>query len=144
MYNPPRPPEVYTLTDAVNETLPLEIRQTFQHDSNGRVLFFTVPPLNRNHKGVSPDSAHLGHSVKYLAGRKEWLAERDRKRKERDESVNKSPKRAAIELAASKEKAAEILAQAVSAVDHWFQQFDEDTEQWKAHTGLEGWTRQHI
>lgn len=44
IYNPPRPPEVYALPDNLNESFPPEVRECFQHDAAGRVLFFTAPP----------------------------------------------------------------------------------------------------
>ncbi|KAM5366384.1 hypothetical protein ACJZ2D_010575 [Fusarium nematophilum] len=140
VYNPPRPPEVYTLPDNVNEALPPELRQSFQHDSTGRVLFFTAPPLDRPHKGISHESAGLGHSIKYLAGRQEWLAERERKRKERDEKdAQLSQKRVGTDVTASRQAKDEVVAQASGAMAKWLQQLDEDTQRWKKETGIEGW-----
>ena len=140
VYNPPRPPEVYTLPDNINEALPEELRQNFQHDSNGRVLFFTAPPLERSHKGISHESAGLGHSAKYLAGRKEWLADREKKRKERDEkNSDSSLKRVETDGTAVRETKEEIAAQASDAMAKWLQQYDEDTQRWNKETGLEGW-----
>ncbi|KAH6979405.1 hypothetical protein EDB82DRAFT_507825 [Fusarium venenatum] len=139
-YNPPRPPEVYALPDSMNDALPQELRQTFQHDSAGRVLFFTAPPLERPHKGISHESAGLGHSVKYLAGRKEWLAEREKKRKERDEKTgdifqNKIEKDAAD----AHEAGNAIVAQASDAMAKWLEKYEDDTQRWTNQTGLEGW-----
>ncbi|KAH6608847.1 hypothetical protein Trco_002193 [Trichoderma cornu-damae] len=57
MYNPPRPPEVYTLPDNINETLPATVRREFQHDDYGRVLFFSAAPLDRSCNGLSPLNA---------------------------------------------------------------------------------------
>jgi chromatin structure-remodeling complex subunit RSC1/2 len=137
-YNPPRPPEVYTLPDNINEAFAPEVRKSFQHDDAGRILFFTAPPLERPHKGISSSSAGLGHSVKYLAGRKEWLAEREKKRKERDETgaqaLSKKPAADAQDSAANG-----FVAQAIDAMDQWFQHFDQDTQKWEKETGLEGW-----
>jgi chromatin structure-remodeling complex subunit RSC1/2 len=140
MYNPPRPPEVYTLPDAVNDTVPEEVRRQFRCDSAGRVLFFTAPPLDRTHKPLSPGSAGLGHSAKYLSGRKEWLAERERKRKIRDEESSrhvrrKSPSR---EILAS-EPNDSMVSRATEALEKWFRNLDESTAQWQKQAGLEGW-----
>lgn len=141
MYNPPRPPEVYTLPDNVNEVLAPELRQQFQHDDSGRVLFFTAPPFDRSHKGISPASAGLGHSARYLAGRKEWLAERDLKRKARDEkAATLTHKRASLESDRAMDE--ELVAQAVGAMGNWFGQFDSDTKQWEKEAGLTGWRAQ--
>jgi chromatin structure-remodeling complex subunit RSC1/2 len=139
-YNPPRPPEVYTLPDNLNDALPPDIRHGFQHDEAGRVLFFTAPPLERPHKGLSATSAGLGHSVKYLAGREEWLASRERKRKERDERETlSSHKRSASAEAETEASIGDFVNQAVGAMDRWFERFDQDTRQWEKDTGLAGW-----
>jgi chromatin structure-remodeling complex subunit RSC1/2 len=65
-YNPPRPVEVYHLSDGANASIPADIREQFHRDEHGRVLFFTAPPLD-----VSPvpeaTKKKLGHSLKYLA-----------------------------------------------------------------------------
>lgn len=140
IYNPPRPPEVYTLPDVVNEAFPEGVRQQFQCDESGRVLFFTAPPLDRAHKGLSSDSAGLGHSAKYLTGREEWLAERDRKRKLRDEEERrglhrKSPSRET----GTSGLAGSIMSQATEAMEKWFRNVDEDTARWQKDVGLEGW-----
>lgn len=140
VYNPPRPPEVYTLPDNLNESLAGEVRRCFQRDAAGRVLFFTAPPLDRPHKGISQESAGLGHSIKYLAGRKEWLAERDKKRKQRDENdADESQKRVETELEKGKPSKEDIVAQATTAMSRWFHQLDEDTQRWTKEAGLEGW-----
>ena len=141
MYNPPRPPEVYTLPDAVNDTVPEEVRRQFRCDSAGRVLFFTAPPLDRTGKPLSPGSAGLGHSAKYLSGRKEWLAERERKRKIRHEESSrdvrrKSPPR---EEFPGSEPDDSMVSRATEALATWFRNLDEDTAQWQKQAGLEGW-----
>ena len=141
MYNPPRPPEVYTLPDNVNEVLAPEIRQQFQHDDSGRVLFFTAPPFDRAHKGVSPSSAGLGHSARYLAGRNEWLAERDLKRKARDDDAAVLAKRRGS-MDVDRGMDEELVVHAVGAMDSWFDRFDTDTKQWERKAGLTGWRAQ--
>jgi chromatin structure-remodeling complex subunit RSC1/2 len=140
MYNPPRPPEVYTLPDNLNDVFPDEVRQSFQHDSAGRILFFTAPPLDRLHKGVSNESAGLGHSIKYLAGKQQWLANRETKRKQRDENdALESKKRIELKAAAAREAKEEIVAQASDAMSKWLEDLDKDTQKWKKDAGLEGW-----
>lgn len=139
MYNPPRPPEVYTLLDPVNDALPVEVRKQFLHDNNGRVLFFTAPPLDRPSKGLSPESAKLDHSARYLAGRKEWLAEREKKRKERDEKDTEANKRLSLEDGSRSPPEESVSSQATSAMEKWFQDFDRNTQVWEKSTGLDGW-----
>jgi chromatin structure-remodeling complex subunit RSC1/2 len=130
-YHTPRPVEVYTLSEAVDDTIPTEIRQQFHTDDAGRVLFFTSPPLDRPHKGVSHESHGLGHSVHYLAGRKEWLAERERKRKERDESNAKDAREQATK---QKQKEAddeeETVLAASTAMATWLKAYDQETNRW--------------
>lgn len=84
-YVPPRMVEVYTLRDA-DVQIPAEVREQYQTDDNGQVLFFTAPPLNRPHPGVAEESATLGHSVRFLSGLQEHRAKRKREREERDEA----------------------------------------------------------
>lgn len=139
MYNPPRPPEVYTLPDAVNDAIPSNLRQKFQRDETGRILFFTAPPLDHRDHGISPSSSGLGHSAKYLAGRKEWLTEREKKRKER-ESVHSEETRKRLSSAPKSTIEAEALAssEAVHFIEACFNRFDRDTLQWHRDTGLDG------
>lgn len=88
VYNPPRAPEVYTLADNVDAAIPKEVRDEFQRDEQGRILFFTAPPLNRPNKGVTEEFANLGHSVNHMAGDIQKLREERRaKKKERDEQM---------------------------------------------------------
>ena len=142
VYNPPRPPEVYTLPDVVNETFPEDVRRQFQCDEAGRVLFFTAPPLDRIHKGLSPDSARLGHSAKYLAGHREWMVERERKRKVRDEEQIENMRKKSPSLGPrATELGGSIISQASGAMENWFRNFDEDTARWQKEAGLEGWSQ---
>jgi len=64
-YNPPRAVEVYHLSDTANLSIPEDIREQFQRDEPGRVLFFTTPPLDT----LPPykKGAAIGHSAKYMA-----------------------------------------------------------------------------
>lgn len=87
IYNVPRAPEVYTLAENVDAAIPKEVRDQLQCDENGRILFFTAPPLKRPDNGVAESYAGLGHSVSHLASVKQIREERRRKRKERDEAL---------------------------------------------------------
>ncbi|KAK0713780.1 hypothetical protein B0T26DRAFT_873826 [Lasiosphaeria miniovina] len=99
VYNVPRAPEVYTLADGLDTAIPTEVRDQFQRDEQGCVLFFTAPPLNRSTSGVAEQYAGLGHSVSHLANIKKLREERAKKRKERDDAT-------AAEQAARKKQAA--------------------------------------
>jgi chromatin structure-remodeling complex subunit RSC1/2 len=82
-YKAPQPVEVYILNDHANNSIPPEIREQFQRDEQGRVLFFTAPPLNTA-TVANKDGRPLGHSARYLAKKAEWDAQRAAKRKARD------------------------------------------------------------
>jgi chromatin structure-remodeling complex subunit RSC1/2 len=85
-YNPnaPRPIEVFHLSDTANAAIPADIRQQFHLDEQGRILFFSTPPLDI----IQRMDQRLGHSLKYLAAKEERqkLIE-EKKRKARDEDA---------------------------------------------------------
>ena len=95
VYNPhgSRPIEVFHLTDNANASLPASVREHFQHDSQGHVLFFSTPPLNI----VRQEGRGLSHSAKYMEARQDRRRRvEERKRKKRDEQgrVEENAKRA--------------------------------------------------
>lgn len=102
-YIPPRQVEVYTLRD-LDAQIPHEIREQYQTDDEGHILFFTAPPLNRPHPGIADSHATLGHSVGYLSGLAEHRAERERKRKVRDEALALDREEQAARAKATREK----------------------------------------
>ena len=62
---PPRPSEVYHLSDLANSAIPEDIRKEFQRDDQGHVLFFSTPPLD-----ILPPAKRgtpIGHTARYLA-----------------------------------------------------------------------------
>lgn len=59
----PAPIETYTLPDAIDATIPDEIRSRFERDEAGHVLFFTAPPLHL------VETETLGHSLQYTAAK---------------------------------------------------------------------------
>ncbi|KAL1637261.1 hypothetical protein SLS58_009448 [Diplodia intermedia] len=92
-YKPAQAIEVYRLDDHTNATIPPRVRAQFQQDEQGRVLFFTAPPLDAlppgsgSGDGKAGDSNNVGagglaHDVRYLAAKKKREALlRERKRK---------------------------------------------------------------
>ncbi|KAG8529288.1 uncharacterized protein KY384_005923 [Bacidia gigantensis] len=60
-----RSDEVYRLPGNANLAIPEEIRNQFQQDEHGHVLFFTAPPIDTL-PPVKPGSA-IGHTARYLA-----------------------------------------------------------------------------
>jgi chromatin structure-remodeling complex subunit RSC1/2 len=61
-------------------SIPQEIREQFQRDEKGRVLFFTAPPLNVDQPLIK-DGRALGHSARYLAAKAKKDAMKAAKRK---------------------------------------------------------------
>lgn len=95
-YKAPQPVEVFVLNDHANASIPQEIREQFQRDEKGRVLFFTAPPLNVD-QPLTKDGRALGHSARYLAARAKKEAVKAAKRKaeeagatEREEAAKKA------------------------------------------------------
>jgi len=66
-YNPPRPVEVYHLSDNANASIPPDIRAQFHRDEQDHILFFTAPPLDVPR--IPGAAKKLGHSIKYLAAK---------------------------------------------------------------------------
>ncbi|KAM3449505.1 hypothetical protein MY5147_009729 [Beauveria neobassiana] len=133
-YNPPRPPEVYTLPDSTNEALPFQIRAQLQRDNAGRVLFFTAPPSDRPRHQLSPEDSGLGHSLRYIAEREDWRTQRENKRKARDQAALQSTSKrigSRVDLTDGR-----LASEARDAVDQWFRQIGQDTEKWKQEAGL--------
>jgi chromatin structure-remodeling complex subunit RSC1/2 len=138
-HNPPRPVEVYTLDDALNESIPAEIREQFQRDEQGRVLFFTQPPLDRAHRGLSSESAGLGHSVRYLADRAWDIEDRRAKRRARDE-LRKEEERKRHQLDENEAKAlrAELMDAASDVILAWVDSMNKENEVLKKQ--YDGWS----
>ena len=80
-----RAPEAYVLSDTANESIPKDIRDQFPQDDQGRVLFFTRPPIDTRHTISGRKSADrdqpLVHTDQYLDAKKvqtRALAEQNR------------------------------------------------------------------
>lgn len=88
---------MYTLPDAANLSIPPEVREQYQRDEFGRVLFFTTPPVQ-----VDREGGVQGHSVRYLAEKARRAEMLGKKRKEREEQ------REAAECEAKKARSEEV------------------------------------
>ena len=128
-YKAPPPVEVYILNDHANASIPQDIREQFQTDEKGRVLFFTAPPLNVS-QPLTKEGRVLGHSAAYLAARARREKAKAEKRKadaagasEREDAMKKARReedkklqKATVDLAAKAIKALEDqLASATKA-----------------------------
>ncbi|KAI5247136.1 hypothetical protein E4T42_06084 [Aureobasidium subglaciale] len=65
-YRDPAPVEVWTLPDAANASIPPELRNMYQTDDQGRMLFFSTPPVQLADEPNDPNK-NLGHSLAYMA-----------------------------------------------------------------------------
>lgn len=138
MYNPPRPVETYTLPDSVNAQIPDEVRQQFHRDDQGRILFCTAPPLNRERPGVAPENVGLGHSMRYLSSIREHRAERTRNRKERDEAAAEEQRKRRAADQADKRELKELWMRKMGvALSDWLEDMDRGTKMLKESLG--GW-----
>lgn len=142
-YNPPRVPEVYTLPDNINTAIPPELRHRYHCDNQGRILFFTAPPLKRPESGVAPEYAGLGHSVRFLNGLQAFREERQRKRKERDEKVaNEARKREARDAADKEQSTRDLSDAAGNALGEFVEMIDKGNK--LLYESLGGWDRKAL
>lgn len=125
-YRDPPPIEVYTLPDHANLSIPPEIREQYQRDEFGHVLFFTAPPVCTSN-GASDSLG--GHSVRYLAEKARRAEQLAQKRKEQELQLQKDKRVAKkarldtdrqtdVEIEALKRRALGVLeAQLAQSVD---------------------------
>lgn len=138
-YNPPRPVEVYTLDDAIDARIPSDIREQFQRDEKGRVLFFTQPPLDRAHRGLSNESAGLGHSLRYLADRARGIEDRRAKRRAREElRKHEESKRRELDEQEAVKAEADMVGAASDALINWMGSVNKENEILKQQ--YDGWS----
>ena len=117
---------MYHLSDSANAAIPADIREQFQQDEQGRVLFFTKPPLDVLPPGDGPPI----HSLKYVAAKIRRNIELKRKReaeegheKHADEAEQKRIK--AEQVAEVTKNTRKLEEKAVLA---WIKQMDEGTD----------------
>lgn len=135
-YNPPRPVEVYTLSDAANEAIPEDVRKVYHRDEQGRVLFFTAP--SSEHHELGKESAGLAHSAKYLDGLDEWRKEREEKRRARDEARDEEVrKRKAAEEESEKKREEAAVERAAGLLTGYFEAHEATTKRIRVDMGLE-------
>lgn len=136
-YNPPRPIEVYTLTDAANGAIPEEVRKAYRTDEQGRVLFFAAP--SAEHQKLSKESAGLAHSARYLEGLGEWRREREEKRRARDREREEGEKKRKVGAEEEeKRREAEGLEKAAGVLAGYLRGHEEATKRIRKEVGMEG------
>jgi chromatin structure-remodeling complex subunit RSC1/2 len=138
MYNPPRQSEIYTLSETANSAIPADVRNQFQKDDYGKILFFTAPPLN-----VSPVPEKvqvLGHSLRYLADKARNKEADEQKRKARaarlEQEATERVKRMKVEEDSMKQF---ILDQKAKVLKKWADDMDRGTDELYKHLHGENW-----
>lgn len=124
--NAPRPIEVFHLSDAANAAIPADIREQFHCDDQGRVLFFSTPPLDI----VAPVQQTISHSLKYLAAREQRRKLVEQRKRQRDEELQREReeiKRRRLDEAA--DLALRVQGLTATAVDALIGQIRTGTEQ---------------
>lgn len=118
-YRDPPPIEVYTLPDQANLSIPPEVRERYQRDEFGRVLFFTTPPVATSNNTAGTITG--GHSVRYLAAKARRAEELAKKRHERDlqkQAEERVSKKARVEAATETEESIkEMKKKALSVME---------------------------
>lgn len=137
-YNPPRAPEVYTLSDAANSAIPADIRAQFHKDEYGHVIFYTAPPLAVD---TLPEEAQtLGHSLRYLADKARHEEELEKKRKARAAQLEIEASEKIKRMKANNESKVEMaLRQNVKALSSWTEQMEEGTDEMYKQMYGENW-----
>lgn len=119
-YKAPQPVEVYVMADHANNSIPLEIREQFQCDEKGRVLFFTAPPLNIE-QPLTKDGRTIGHSARYLAAKAKKEAMKAAKRKAGEASIDEAKQAAkrakAVEEVQFKKAVSDLNTKALKALE---------------------------
>lgn len=79
--NSVRPHEIFRLSEQANAQIPEKLRQLYQQDEYGNVLFFTAPPVD-----VLPptkEGSAVGHTARYLAEKlRRKMASREKRKAE--------------------------------------------------------------
>jgi chromatin structure-remodeling complex subunit RSC1/2 len=128
-YNPPsRNPEAWTLGDVANASIPADVREQFQQDELGRVIFFTAPPLDST--PITEDTKGLGHSLRYLADKARRKEEDEKKRKirlvELEEEATQRLKRRKATQETTQQRG---FRQNLEAMLEWSEQMDKGTDE---------------
>lgn len=137
-YNPPKTPEVYTLTDRDNATIPNNIRDQFPRDDQGRVLFFTTPPVDLGNSQVliEPRSTP-GNSLRYQA---KIIRENRERRKAAKEQEEARAKARADQLAMFSTWTQEQLTEIADLyLQLWAKNLDNTNIEWYKRTYGPGW-----
>lgn len=128
--------DIWMLSEHANAAIPPEIREEFQCDEKGHVLFFTTPPVDTTQPPKS--GAPIGHTAKYLANKlRQKIAIREKRKAaglpEEGEDpdslpVSKKVKTSTLKVETSEEFHQEVITLRQKALDVWIKQMDTGTE----------------
>lgn len=93
-YNPPPPPSTFTLPEYITDQIPKETLELYKRDMNGKMLWFSVPPVDSMSvigSSDTPGRGILGNSVEYLSRRQEILEKRKLRESQREAYFCKKP-----------------------------------------------------
>jgi chromatin structure-remodeling complex subunit RSC1/2 len=123
-YIPPNPDGTAFIIPDVAQKVPPEIAQYFQRDAEGNILFYRTPPIDVNKPVANIPGRNgqiVGHSLAYLAKKKEL--DENRKRKEKElEGRQEESKRKKSELDEQLKKEAQKAV--FSALELWVKQLE--------------------
>jgi chromatin structure-remodeling complex subunit RSC1/2 len=137
-YNPPRQSEIYTLSETANSAIPTDVRNQFQRDDYGKILFFTAPPLNVDR--VPEKAQVLGHSLRYLADKARNKEADEKKRKARAAQLEQETAERVKRVKVEEEGMAQfIMDQKVKALKKWAEGMDRGTDGLYKHLHGENW-----
>ena len=127
---------MYRLPENANQLIPEEIRDRFQQDEHGHILFFTSPPVDTL-PPIKPGSA-IGHTAKYLAAKhRDKLAAKEKRKAAslpeeegddtalRTKAAAKKVKYEAVDESGLKQK---IVDTRTEALQLWVQQLQNSTD----------------
>lgn len=125
-YYPPQvPPSTYTLPESTTSGIPESIAEQFLRDEEGRILWFTVPPLETpaataatqaTVAAASSVKAGPSHSLEYLARRNELLAKKRKRREEREKELRQAKRQKEIEKKKELKTVRDALGNALKAL----------------------------
>lgn len=109
IYNPPAPPTTFLLPESVTHNIPDEVSDKFMKDKDGKLLWFSMPPLDVD----AANKSKVGHSAAWFADRKEREERRRKREIERNEEIAAKKRRIGEERDKEKKEAQVVLARAL-------------------------------
>lgn len=95
VYNPPPPPSTFTLPDYITDRIPPDTAELYQKDENGKLLWFSVPPVDAMKVYELPNitgKGIIGHSIEFLAKKKQISEKRKQREAELEALFGKRAK----------------------------------------------------